>query len=549
MSILKSFARWGHGLRRWDFWAVLALLMAGWKFALPAPLWWDVPTFDEARYLRRGVELLQIGLRHLPVEWSPLYSLWYHLLYRLYGPDRIGLYDLNFRLLGVVLPVALYLVLRRYRVEARWAFGLALYTLVAHLSWVQDTRVTTFALLLVFLTAWAAARQPGRMRRLWVGAWGLALAAYARPEYGPAAGMLFTALLVEGLRAWRRGERPRLPRGPRAWMPLLVPVVPALAAFFLWGTPLGRGRTMYAFGQHFALNRWYCLGRERVGVSWEDEIRDAFGEVSTPLQALLRNPRAFLQHVGCNVVALPPRLALVMFLHAAFFLPGHPRLEAMLLALVVAGAVVWQAIRRGKSIRHRAKDLWEDGALVYWLAVGTVALAVVLGIYSRKRYHLILLGWPFVVIGALLFLPRQEEGSMHHWRHLATLLLGVALVPSMGFMFADPWHPPFLPHRATLYAVQALDLSPDRTWRMGATPATGHYFLVLYLGPHFEALPFAPEEGFRDYLETYRPDLFLVDLRWYTGDEAWRAFFQNPEAFGYRAYRIHDTRWLYVRQR
>ncbi len=79
----------------WDTLAFLAVLAAGWKFGLPADRWFDIPAFDEARYLHRGVELLHLGLARLPSEWSPLYSLWYHLLYRLGFQDRIALYYLN----------------------------------------------------------------------------------------------------------------------------------------------------------------------------------------------------------------------------------------------------------------------------------------------------------------------------------------------------------------------------------------------------------------------------------------------------------------------
>lgn len=531
----------------WDVLALLTLLAAGWKFGLPADRWFDIPAFDEARYLHRGLEVWRVGLARLPAQWSPLYSLWYALLSRLGARDRIHLYYLNFRLLGALLPAGCFLVLRRSRVAFWPAFALSLYTVSARLSWVTDTRVTSFAMLLVMVVAWGLSFLPRGWLRLAAGGLSMLVVAFARPEYTLAAGVLLAAALWMGYRTWRRGAS--LWTGPRwALLGLLAPLALAVAAWGLWGSPVG-ARSMYAFGQHFAYTRWYCLGQPRRGISWEDEVQADFGQARTILQALMVNPRAFGSHLWCNLKAFPPRLGSTLFLHAAYFLPQKPLVEALLFAGLAGLFLLYMAARRGRHLLRKAvREAPED--MLFWAAMALVGLSVLLVIHGAKRYYLILLGWPLMVLAGLLFLPRGTTGnpSITLGKGLAGLLLGLALVPPMGYMTPYPWEPPFLENLELLKTLQALSLPKDRPLRWVSTRGLRHYFLMLYLEGNFQALPYAPEEGFLADIQEKRPDIITVDTRWFYGDASWEAFRDRPQAYGYWRRSVGKHRLLFVRR-
>ncbi len=531
----------------WDALAFLVVFAAGWKFGLPADRWFDIPAFDEARYLHRGIELFRIGLTQLPSEWSPLYNLWYHLLYRFGTQDRIELYYLNFRLLGALLPALFFLVLRRYRVAFWAAFALAIYTVSTRLSWVIDTRVTSFALLLVFLGAWLLSFLPSGWPRMAVGALGMVVLAYARPEYLMAAGILGAFAILLGVSAWRRKEKaPSL-----STVAVLVGIgLLAVTAWWLWGPPAGKGRSMYAFGQHFAYTRWYCLKQPKRGISWEDEIRADFGQAETIWQALVRNPSAFGSHVWCNLKTFPPRLGSTIFLHAAYFFPKGVLLEALLFTGLTGLAMFWMLLRHRKEWRSRWRT--QRDAFLYWLAMALVGWTVLVVIHGAKRYYLIMLGWPIMVLGALLFLPQQSEtqgkGRPRLGMLLAGLVLGIAVVPPMGYMTPYPWNPPYLENLELLKTIRSLALPEDRPIRWVSTRGLRHYFLMLYLPTEFEALPYAPEEGFLAYVQETQPDIITVDRRWFDGDSSWQAFLDAPEKYGYWVRSVGPYRWLFGRQ-
>ena len=530
----------------WDTLAFLAVLAAGWKFGLPADRWFDIPAFDEARYLNRGVELLHIGLTQLPSEWSPLYSLWYHLLYRLGFQDRIALYYLNFRLLGALLPALFFLVLRRYGVSYWAAFALAIYAVGTRLSWVTDTRVTSFALMLVFLTAWLLTFLPPGWPRTVVAAVSMVVVAYARPEYLMAAGLLALVALVQGGRAWRREKRRHLRLS--VLVGLAGSALLAVGSWVLWGPPVGKGRSMYAFGQHFAYTRWFCLKQPHRGISWEDEVRADFGDARTILEAFMANPRAFGSHIWCNLKTFPPRLGSTLFLHAAYFFPKGVLAEALLFAGLTALGMLGVVLRDRTTWPQRLRARQE--ALLFWGIMSLVGLSVLMVIHGAKRYYLILLGWPTLVLGALFFLPSQTPlvfSRRRVWTWLTGLLLGMALVPPMGYMTPYPWNPPFLENLELLKTLRALPLPTNRPVRWVSVRGLRHYFLMLYLNTEFEALPYAPEEGFLDYIQETQPDILTVDRRWFQGDATWRAFLEQPQRFGYWKQKIGPYRWLFGR--
>ena len=89
-------------------------------------------------------------------QWAPLYAVWYFLL-SLIQPDRVALYYLNYQLITILLPVALYAVLRRCRLAAPAAAGIAFFVLIGAINLPVWPKVSHFALVVILVTLAAAA--------------------------------------------------------------------------------------------------------------------------------------------------------------------------------------------------------------------------------------------------------------------------------------------------------------------------------------------------------------------------------------------------------
>ncbi|NPA27397.1 MAG: hypothetical protein GXO36_07360, partial [Chloroflexi bacterium] len=134
--------RWFTRNSKWwlDALAVVVLLAIGWRYAAPLPYVTDIILADETRYAAHGLIVRQTG------KWpyrARSYALWYALLsWR--TQDLMHLYDFNFQVLTVALPLALYAVLRAVGLPAAAAFVGSVVVLVSDLLIEAWPRVTTF---------------------------------------------------------------------------------------------------------------------------------------------------------------------------------------------------------------------------------------------------------------------------------------------------------------------------------------------------------------------------------------------------------------------
>ena len=93
-----------------DAFVILVLLAVGWKYTRGLESVLDIGLYDESNYLHSGHSLLDIGFPSPGA--APLYAVWYFLLSKLQS-DRVELYYLNYRVLTILVPIALYLLFRR----------------------------------------------------------------------------------------------------------------------------------------------------------------------------------------------------------------------------------------------------------------------------------------------------------------------------------------------------------------------------------------------------------------------------------------------------
>jgi len=532
--------------RKWamDFLILFALAWAGYKFTWDLERWFDIPTFDEAEAVHRG-DVLRFELQdltRLKAEWSPLYVTWYALLKRLAHPeDRVALHDLNWRVLAVLTSMGLYVVLRRYHIRPAYAAALALFALLSRLIWFELTRSVLLAVGFALLAAWWATWYRKPWKRLWVAGWSLWLAAFTRPEYALAAGLVTAASLITLFRAWRRQGRLSLTRKD---VGLAAPVLLAAVGFALWGRPFGHGRSVYAFGQHFAFNRWSCMGMPG-NRSWEEEVEAAFGPLENVYQAVWRNPALFARHVGCNV-ARAKKLIGQITIHAPFTGVRYVYEAGVFAVAWVLGSVL-VGFRRPHRIKRRLQVGWARGDLVYWGLLWAVLLSPILIISSDKPHYRAQFGWATLVLWAYLFLPRRYRPIS--WRRAALIAALVVAVapPTMAGLSGHPRWAPTLYNRATIQAIRHLNLPEEGPITVSGHRRLAYYFLVAYLDERFQIGRRLPQEDVLSFIQTYQPDLIIVHRPWYGGDDSWEAFQAYPEAYGYWVYPIGEKRALYIR--
>ncbi len=539
------------------FLLALALFYSGWKFSAWSPQWIDLPMGDEADYLFEGVTLdgeLGHGVGQLLADWSPFYSLWYHALAKV-SPDRVALYYLNYRLTGALLVMFLFLVLERWGAHPWGALGFAFLVLIGRLPWIGVQRVTTFSLMVLLGSLWILALAPTALR-LWVGVWLLWLAAFARPEY------LLAAVLLAGYALWahRHALTPshlaaqwaqiRASKRALAWV--ILPPLVALTLTLIWGVPTSQKRSIYAFKQHYALTQSFCV-HQRHGATWEEEARYAFGDADTWPAILQRNPQAVWRHVWCNVTSIlkDTRYLSTVFYHAPLLWPKAPtddqagQREAKLLVLLTGLGLLYR-LAHPTSLKQRWEALRNAHWLPVWGVVFLATLPVVIAVYSAIPHYRIMPLTPLVLLLGVVLLPRK--GASLPWGpSLGLALLVVAATPPFAWLFPSPLSPPSLPNQATVRAIANVAASKEGPLRIALTHPI-HYDLLNYLSRPWEELPYLPDEGFLDFVAQTQPDLMVVDLSHFHGDDGWEAFAQDPTPYGYWRLSLSGDRLIFGRQ-
>lgn len=503
----------------------------------------DLPMWDEADYLRRGMQLSTFGLPD--PEWGPLYVLWYHLGAKLTA-DPVELFYGSYRALVALPTLLVYGVSRRLGCGPLVALAAALVLLLSGAPHVIP-RPTMLALLLVLagVTIAAFVRSPGKALAVIGGA--LLLASYARPELFVSFALVSLALAVWGIRALRNREH----RG-RAVRIVGAYAAVALVSVALFGNPFGNtsNRRMYAFCQHFAVA--YV---ERAGLDldpWgqcERAVTAAFGEVDSVPGAALANPSEFLTHVFENLAGYP-RASLRLFLTAW---PGAnpsgpltsmgPSCLATLL-LAVGGSVAWRS-RAGLR-----RSLAEPRTVVVGVtALAVLAPSVLSAALIFPRDHYLVLQGVFVPLALAAIVagsarraePTKETAAWRRWLEPAAAIGFVGALVVSGP--PEPTGP--LPHREVVRALDEL----HRERPLAATPvnvleeAGG---LDAYLGPRFRRVSPADrgrDESFEQFVSRLGIEAVVIDpaLRAhhrFADDPEFAAFVRAPESFGFEVFEL-----------
>jgi hypothetical protein len=505
--------------------ALLTIVVLAFIFTNNVHTWFDLTLSGDTDYIYDGLHFPQQLTGEMPgwaPEWGPLYHLWFFALSKL-TPDSTKIFYLSLRLVGMLLPILIYLVLERTRVAPLVAVGVASLFLASYANWIPEPRVMNFALLIMLLVWWGTSFFVKRWKRLLALAVFSLFVAYVRPEFFPVTVLLGAVALVY-LAFSLLKQKLQL----ATWDKVFTGGMAGVFTLFLfwWGVPFNGQRTIYAFGQHYARNVKYCFGEDvPAGTPWEEILARDFGEPTNLFQAISQNPRAFEKHVFCNISNFPKQFLSITFTSSW----GN---SWFLIKLVLA-VLLWRLIFHWRAIRSRLQWLWEKDLMLLGLVCLIPATLDVTIIYPREHY-IVLSSLLVLVLGTMAISGHEVDGNKQlAWKQtLAGCLLLILLFPSMGALFDNK--PPEKPVLETVQEIRSLN--SEEPIRMFATHPFQVTFAKVYFADDFVPILYKPlDVGFEDYLVEQQPNLLLITEggKEFGNDPTWEEFQSAPQSYGF----------------
>ncbi len=513
-----------------------SLLLASWKYVYGLDQLLDIGLYDESNYLSEGVRLWQKGLPS--AQFAPLYAIWYWLL-SIIQPDRIALYYLNYSLMVVLLPLALYVILRRYLVNPFWAVTFSFLFLVSSGNFATWPKVSHFALLIVLSTIIGATFFQRTGTRLSLFTVGALLCSYVRPEFF----LTFVILLVGSIGYILFNFKKERFTGI-----LVIFILLLVSGGFTtwWGWPIGSGnRSFIAFGQHFSLN-WVDWTKSNLSpwTDWQSIISLNFNDSQNMFAAFRNNPIMFTKHIITNIRRLPMLFVNTFFLHATIlFPPSLQEHEKHLLLLIFFICIIymrekWISWFNGGYQRYKP-ELFIFASFIFSPLISSIV------IFPRQHYVII---WG-LLITLLLAIIVFDKGLI--WSgftitkfFMASLLI-VAMTPPSSFLITSNSQP----NKNTIRFIESLNIKH----KVYLLEAEGGY--SIYLGDNFSRVSeYSKNQGFDDFHKAKNINMIVLskglrnDSR-FRSDKEWADFLDNHTERGYVLLEIPRTdRTLLVAQ-
>ncbi|HRF79349.1 MAG TPA: hypothetical protein PL070_04610 [Flavobacteriales bacterium] len=475
----------------------------------------DIGLYDETAYLQRGAKIDTIGLP--TADMAPLYSLWYRFLQLLIG-DPVQRYFANQFITVALLPIGTYLLLLQLGTTQRASFITSIFLLFSTLNVLNWPRVSVFAMLVLLTGLLLALRSRDRDRQWASVVSAIAVCVFIRPEFALSLGCAFLLWLAD---LARRRKSLNL----AAWMPVAFTGAFALLLFLALGDPFANGRSMVAFGQHYALNVAETTDSTTdPWTNWEAIARKDLGTTASVSQALRNAPEKIVWHLGTNLRNTAATLARML-------LPAGARVSrmAMLLILIMVGAV---AILAWKG----ADRTWRSHGF-FVVASAVICLPAVLSaiiIYPRQHYLI----FPVSLL-IILFVNQAYPRNAHRPRWAMVPAIAAVLIMLLYLRI----HPEPLP-RPVLATINALRTLPADT-ELVILDADGGYDAYLGSGAK-RIIAQNKDRGFDEFIAQHGIHVIVASPRLlndhrYQTDPTWRAFLNGLNDHGFRKVSVNGT--------
>ncbi|HEY0109090.1 MAG TPA: hypothetical protein VGB67_05625, partial [Fibrella sp.] len=366
-----------------DFAGILFVLLSSLVLVYKITQRIDIVATDDDVYFHNG---LVATWQHLPpIQMAPLFSVWYLIIHHFTG-DIIDTYYVSCTLLSVLPGILFYCLLRSLDVGVLISAAIAICFLFSPLNLPLQPKVSVFTMLFLLGGLIAANYQTKPVNKLTAAAISALLAAYGRPEFFLS--FLLLCCIALAYYFWQR----RLITSQPIPYPLAGVMVAAASLVLAFGSPLAGGRSVIAFGQHFALN--YSVWHPEIPASpWMHSttfIKHGFGrEVTSLADAFSLNPLLFMRHLGTNFINLLLTTGTDLFnmlinpwLSRLVF-PGR-RYVLLAIVLMLAGLTNWP-----QTTRNFWQGLRQHGW--YWVCIAVMLVSTYIScilIYPREHYIL-----------------------------------------------------------------------------------------------------------------------------------------------------------------
>jgi hypothetical protein len=506
-----------------DFFLSLILLGVAIRFASEVPTWFDIPQSDDNKYIAGGMHFFEFlnGTRTgWAPDWSPLFQFWFFGIYRLV-PDSTKIYYISMQLVGILIPFFAFLLLRRMQVTRWLAAVTAAFFLSSYAIWMAEPRVASFTSLVLVFLWWALSFLKERWQRL-VGLTVSSLfLAYSRPEF-----FLMTivlGLLVPTYLGFSLLKR-RLTFHRGNFLFLVGSFGIILLFLIWWDVPFSVGRSIYAYGQHYARTIKNCNAAEASpDMAWEEILAQDFGDVQSIGDVIQENPLNFRNHIVCNIQIFPKR-----FLKVAFSSAWG---SSWLFVRIWIAFVFFRLIVSWNVIKQRFIWLWEQDFLLLGLFTLGILMLDVFIIFPREHYLAIFSVTVWILaVGLFGELSKQNQKNWHQSITIGLCLL--LLTPSMGGLF--DYKIPQKPVLKTVETIRALELKEPI--RLFATHPFKKNRSEIYFDENYYHIGYKPAEiPFDEYISTKQPTIIVItegasELQ---KDPSWIAFEANPQEFGF----------------
>jgi len=506
-------------------------------------MWWykDLTAGDDSNYFLRAWNWFESGRSSF--AWSPLYTYLYGLLFR-FSSDAYVLSIAQRLIIDFVLAV-LVLALMRHLLPAGVAWMAAAWWVVLPVDFNSLYEVHLFAVIPLLLGVLCALWKPGPWGRGMATACFLIAGVLMRQEYLPA--MLCMAAVGIGWDAVQSASgklRVRTLAGAYG-LPLVAAFV-MIGVFFEHSFPLDVALEMRAKNAMNTCQLYAFDYQQRAadlpGNPWtscKPLMNRVFGssDVTVP-QALLRNPRAMLEHVAWNIREMPAGLQIALFnvrwgganpdyrespISPLIWIPS-----LALMALLIYGLPL--GIRGANLI-----PLTSEGVTWGWVALlcasGGAMTAILMANARPATLFILAIGVRAAVGLAVCGVIRRWPRMMLPGSAAAILLVGAALLLPRVYQ-PGPSPRPLMQAYRRLTPFRDLFRGPNVS--LVATESDVVQFAGYCRCPsvRFDELRagMKPGEALGDALNRRGATIFLTDERT-IGDGALRDFLANPGAY------------------
>lgn len=376
--------KWGKKAENLIFFAILLIACLKMTYGLYDAL--DINLVDEHGYLLAGIK------KKVYLEYSPLYSLWYYFL-SFFSENNITLMFLNFKVLSILFPCAMYWLLIKLGVEPFFSLLLSFLLLYSGFNLPMSPKVTMFMNFFQIAILWLSASKLNKeTRNIWI-ALVLFVSYYVRPEYRLAFLLFFVYMLIRYVYYWRKGIKPE-----KIWMfVLLLILITGISVFVGFPFKNQSGKEMLAFGSSFALNyvKWHHMNINPWS-DWFHIMNKSFGKVSSISEALMANPALFFRHMFSNI---KDYAWIFIYKLIPTFIPvsliGQSVFSAVLFFLVAVGTICFYLMNyKLNTKKELVIQQIKRYDLVLFLSMILLIPNVISIILITTRYHYITLQLP-----------------------------------------------------------------------------------------------------------------------------------------------------------